>query len=97
MSLKNRNVRNVTQAPFVTSSTATHCARVKDMHDETIVYEEASKVTAVDGAVQLDGPDAVDISRTPEAAEETSDRLSSEAMKARGQRRLKDLPHQPSD
>ena len=66
------------------------------MTDEIIVYEEASKVAAVDGAVQLDGPDAVDVAMTPEAAEETSDRLSSEAMKARGQRRLKHFPHQPS-
>ena len=61
------------------------------------VYDEASDVAAIDGAVQLDGPDAVDIAMTPEAAEETSDRLSSEAMKARGQRRLKDFPHQSSD
>jgi hypothetical protein len=65
------------------------------MSDKSIVYEDASEVTAVDGAVQLDGPDAVDVIMTPEAAEETSDRLSSEAMKARGQRRLKDYPHQP--
>ena len=63
------------------------------MADETIVYEEASKVSAVDGAVQLDGPDAVDVAMTPEAAEETADRLTGEAMKARGQRRLKNLPH----
>ena len=67
------------------------------MTDEIIVYEEATKVTAVDGAVQLDGPDSVDVLMTPEAAEETSERLSDEAMKARGQRRLKDFPHQPSD
>jgi hypothetical protein len=61
------------------------------------VYDEASSVAAVDGAVELDGPDAVDVAMTPEAAEETSDRLSAEAMKARGQRRLKDLPHQAGD
>jgi hypothetical protein len=67
------------------------------MSDKSIVYEDASEVTAVDGAVQLDGPDAVDVIMTPEAAEETSDRLSSEAMKARGQRRLKDYPHQPDE
>jgi hypothetical protein len=64
---------------------------------KSIVYEEASTVTAVDGAVQLDGPDDVDVTMSPEAAEETSDRLTSEAMKARGQRRLRDLPHQPGD
>jgi hypothetical protein len=67
------------------------------MSEKSIVYEEASVVTAVDGAVQLDGPDAVDVAMTPEAAEETSERLSSEAMKARGQRRLRDYPHQPVD
>lgn len=59
------------------------------------VYDEASAVAAVEGAVELDGPDAVDVAMTPEAAEETSDRLIGEAMKARGQRRLKELPHQP--
>lgn len=61
------------------------------------VYDDASDVAAVEGSVELDGPDAVDVAMTPEAAEETSDRLSSEAMKARGQRRLKHFPHQPSD
>jgi hypothetical protein len=65
------------------------------MSDKSIVYDEASVVTALEGAVHLDGPDAVDV--TPEAAEETSDRLSSEAMKARGQRRLRDYPHQPDE
>jgi hypothetical protein len=59
------------------------------------VYDDASDVAAVDGTVELDGPDAVDVALTPEAAEETADRLSGEAMKARGQRRLKDMPHQP--
>ena len=67
------------------------------MSDKWIIHEEASSVAAVDGAVQLDGPDAVDVAMTPEAAEETSDRLTSEAMKARGQRRLKGFPHQPSE
>jgi hypothetical protein len=67
------------------------------MTDKSIVYDDASDVAAVDGAVQLDGPDAVDVAMTPDAAEETSDRLSSEAMKARGQRRLKNYPHQPGN
>ena len=58
------------------------------------VYEQPSKVRADDGAVAMDGPDAVDVKLTPEAAEETADRLSDEAVMARGQRRLKDLPHQ---
>jgi hypothetical protein len=65
------------------------------MTDKSIVYDEASDVAAIDGTVELDGPDSVDIAMTPEAAEETSDRLTSEAMKARGQRRLRDFPHQP--
>jgi hypothetical protein len=30
---------------------------------------------------------------TPEAAEETSERLADQAMKARGQRRLRNYPH----
>jgi hypothetical protein len=67
------------------------------MSDKSIVYDEASVVTALEGAVHLDGPDAVDVIMTPEAAEETSERLSSEAMKARGQRRLRDYPHQPDE
>ena len=36
--------------------------------------------------VSMKGPDAVDVRITPEAAEETSERLSTGAMKARGQR-----------
>jgi hypothetical protein len=60
-----------------------------------IVYDQPSDVSAQDGAVELDGPDAVDVAMTPEAAEETSERLTSEAIKARGQRRLAGLPHQP--
>lgn len=57
------------------------------------VYDEPSDVAAVDGCVTLDGPDAVDIAMTPEAAEETSDRLAEHAVKAAGQRRLKNYPH----
>ena len=59
------------------------------------LYDEATKVTAKDGEVILDGPDAIDVKVTPEAAEETADNLLEGAVKARGQRRLKDLPHQP--
>ena len=36
------------------------------------------------------GPDDVDVRLTPEAAEETSDRLTTGAMKARGQRYFSD-------
>jgi hypothetical protein len=57
------------------------------------VYDEATEVTAESGEVILDGPDAVDLKVTPEAAEQTADNLIEGAVKARGQRRLKDLPH----
>jgi hypothetical protein len=57
------------------------------------VYNEASEVTAEDGAVAMNGPDAVDVQLTPEAAEETSDRLLEGSMKARGQRHFKDETH----
>jgi hypothetical protein len=62
---------------------------------EKIVHEKPSKVSADDGAVAMDGPDAVDVQLTPEAAEETADRLTDEAVMARGQRRLRGLPHKP--
>ena len=54
------------------------------MNDKTI-YDEASNVDAEDGVVTVNGPDAVDVRMTPEAAEETSERLNTGAMKARGQ------------
>jgi hypothetical protein len=54
------------------------------MSDKT-VYDEASEVEAEDGVVSLRGPDAVDVLMTPDAAEETSERLNTGAMKARGQ------------
>ncbi|NUR44646.1 MAG: hypothetical protein HOP91_00600 [Sphingomonas sp.] len=56
------------------------------------VYDQPSEVTAVNGAVELDGPDDVDVAMTPEAAEETSDRLAENAVKAAGQRRLQNYP-----
>ena len=59
------------------------------------VYNEATEVTAKDGEVILDGPDAVDVKITPEAAEETADNLIDGAVEACGQRRLKNLPHKP--
>jgi hypothetical protein len=49
------------------------------------IYDEPSDVDAEDGTVSVDGPDAVNVRLTPEAAEETSDRLNEGAMKARGQ------------
>ena len=59
------------------------------MNDRTI-YDEPSDVDADDGAVIIKGPDAVDVRLTPDAAEETSDRLNTGAMKARGQRFFSD-------
>ena len=59
------------------------------MQDRTI-YDEASEVDAEDGVVVQKGPDDVDVRLTPEAAEETSDRLNTGAMKARGQRYFSD-------
>ena len=67
------------------------------MKPKRIVYEEPSDVTAVDGCVQMDGPDAVDIALTPEAAEETSERLLNAAVTAGGQRRLNRFPHRPEE
>ena len=62
------------------------------------IYNRASDVTAEDGVVNVDGPDAVDIGLTPDAAEETSIRLSENAMKARGQKYFDDRrKHRPSD
>ena len=55
------------------------------MKDKAI-YDEPGEVDAEDGIVLQKGPDAVDIRLTPEAAEETSERLNTGAMKARGQR-----------
>ena len=55
------------------------------------IYKDASEVRAVDGKVEVDGPDSVDVTLTPEAAEETSDRLIKEAIRASGQRRMKEL------
>lgn len=59
------------------------------------LYDEATKVTADDGEVILDGPDHVDVKVTPEAAEKSADNLLEGAMVARGQRRLKHLSHKP--
>ena len=57
---------------------------------DRIIYDEPSEVDAEDGAVTVIGPDAVDVRLTPEAAEETSERLNTGAMKARGQRFFSD-------
>ena len=65
------------------------------MTEEKQVYDAPSDVEAVDGRVELDGPDAVDVAMTPEAAEETSERLLKKSFEARGQKRLDKLPHRP--
>ena len=50
------------------------------------LFDEATKVSAENGEVILDGPDGVDVKLTPEAARETSTRLWDGAAKAKGQR-----------
>ncbi len=50
------------------------------------LYDEPCEVDAQDGVVLVTGPGAIRVRFTPDAAEETSDRLTSAAMKARGQR-----------
>ena len=63
---------------------ATDSKSEKAMPDSTI-YDEPTEVEAEDGVVILKGPDAIDVRMTPDAAEETSERLNTGAMKARGQ------------
>ena len=63
--------------------------------DKHPTYDKPSKVRADEGKVEVRGPDHVDVDLTPEAAEETSERLLRGAMIARGKERLKDLPHKP--
>jgi len=60
------------------------------MHDDE-TYENPSEVTAEDGHVKLDGPDAVDVRMTPEAAEETAERMIDQSVMARGQRIMKQI------
>ena len=67
------------------------------MPDKQSIHDEPSDVKAVDGKVEVDGPDAVHVTMSPEAAEETSERLLSQSFKARGQTRLKRNPHQPKN
>ena len=50
------------------------------------VHDEPSEVDAEDGQVIVDGPDAVAVSLTPDAAAETSQRLLFGAAKAQGQK-----------
>jgi hypothetical protein len=57
------------------------------------VYDQPSTVEAHEGWVIVDGPNGVAITLTPEAAEETSNRLLCSAAEAAGQRRLKGGGH----
>jgi hypothetical protein len=65
------------------------------MSDKCELYDEATKVSAENGEVILDGPDGVDVRLTPEAAQETSDNILEGAAEAAGQRVLKELPNKP--
>ena len=65
------------------------------MSKEAPLFNEPTEVTGEDGEVILDGPDGVDVKLTPKAARETSDRLLEGAAMAQGQKRLRNLPHQP--
>jgi hypothetical protein len=58
--------------------------------DDKTVYDEASDVDAEDGIVVVKGPGPLDVRFTPEAADETSERIATGAMKARGQRYFSD-------
>lgn len=53
--------------------------------DKQQIFDEPSEVTAEDGAVAVKGPGTVNVKLTPEAAEETSNRMLEGSMKARGQ------------
>ncbi len=56
------------------------------------IYDRPSEVSAKDRVVIVDGPDAVAIQLTPEAAEETSHRLLDGPITAKGQERLRTVP-----
>jgi hypothetical protein len=55
--------------------------------DNKQIHNEPSDVQADAGSVTVEGPDGVDVALTPEAAEETSDRLWVSATQARAQQR----------
>lgn len=59
---------------------------------ERKIYDEPSDVAADEGTVQVRGPDAVDVDFTADAAEETSERLLTGALKARGQKYFRGDP-----
>ena len=55
------------------------------------IHHDASETAAEEGSVIVDGPDGVAVTFTPEAAEETGNRLQDSAAEATGQRRIKAL------
>lgn len=67
------------------------------MTEKKPIFDDPSEVQAVDGTVEVEGPDQVDVAMTPDAAEETSERLLGQSFKARGQKRLDRLPHRPDE
>ncbi|MEA3044348.1 MAG: hypothetical protein QOH47_2186 [Sphingomonadales bacterium] len=75
--------RRQSQSKYRLSERAACRAVFGAMEDK--LYDTPSEVTAKDGKVVVDGPDAVDVSLTPEAALETSQRLLHGGLKARGQ------------
>ena len=52
-------------------------------------YSKPTDVTSEKGRVFLDGPNGVDVAMTPDAAQETGDRLIDEAAKAAAEERPK--------
>ena len=54
------------------------------------VHDQPSEIDAEDGIVIMRGPGEVQLRFTPDAADETSERLSTGSMKARGQRYFND-------
>jgi hypothetical protein len=53
------------------------------MGEDDKTYDEPSEVTAEGGDVKVVGPDDVNVKLTPDAADETSDRLLRSARDAR--------------
>jgi len=67
------------------------------MTEKQPIYDEPGECRAVEGTVELEGPHDVLVAMTPEAAEETSERLLNASFEARGQKRLDRMPHRPRD
>ncbi|HWI76929.1 MAG TPA: hypothetical protein VNS53_07610 [Sphingomicrobium sp.] len=67
------------------------------MTEKKQLFDKPCEAEAVDGAVEVQGPNDIELALTSEAAEQTASGLEIEALKARGQRRLKDYPHKPQD